>query len=94
MSSLKKSMTLATLLNRNKLPACCSSVTEKEGGEEERTNVAFSRGVTFTLLLQGHKKAGLHCNRNVYTTQQTFFHKALPACGWLQSFSGSETVTH
>ena len=37
MSSLKKRMTLATLLNMNKFPMCCSSVTEKERkGERER----------------------------------------------------------
>ena len=31
MSSLKKRITLATLLNRNRLPMCCSIVTEEEG---------------------------------------------------------------
>lgn len=34
MSSLKKRITLATLLNKNTLPMCCSSVTE-DGREEE-----------------------------------------------------------
>lgn len=36
MSSRKKRITLATLLNRNKLPKCCSTVTENDRREEQQ----------------------------------------------------------
>lgn len=47
MSSLKKRITLATLLNKNTLPMCCSSVTE-DGREEEI--VKYNVGKAFPQL--------------------------------------------
>lgn len=88
MSSLKKRMTLATLLNKNKLPMCCSSVTEKE---RERNNEYRRRGgKTFRVLIQGQSKAGLHCH--VYATKFL----AVPGCGLVRVLSpqGIKSVTH
>lgn len=55
MSSLKKRMALATLLNRNTLPMCCSSVTA-DGKEEESMNAAFPQWAKHFLTLKHRLK--------------------------------------